>query len=203
MFGAIKVKETSKGKKVENLGRPSKSRKQKTTDKYDGTSKMGPVRLDKKEINVQIYFILLVVSAITTLYLITFSNRLVTNIQTAQGNIIRFQVEITSEKYRESYADGKASPEYCDDISTYPGISNSTIFLINSNGTRLGESKLSNATSFNYSKCSFTPVLDLKNDFPGGEVKVYVQFPFAQSETYVVDLGTEPPYLIDLDFNLN
>ena len=32
---------------------------------------------------------------------------------------------------------------------------------------------------------------------------VYVKFPFAKSEVFEVDLGTEPPYKIDLEFNLD
>lgn len=156
-----------------------------------------------RHVNVQILFLFLLVSFFTTVYLLTFSNRLTSNIQVASNNLIQIQVEITSERYRESYAAGNKEVQDCSSEATFRDISNSTIHLNQLNNKSLGETKLGTATAFNYSKCVFNTSLEVKSDFNGGEVKVYVKFPFAQSETYVVDLGTEPPYKIDLEFNLN
>lgn len=190
-------------KGVNKSKRRSKSRKKESQDITSASNASMTTNKDKPQINVQIFFILLLVSVITTFYLLTFSNQLTSNIQTARENIIQFQVEITSERYRESYTKGNKSSEDCTNESSFPGLSNSTIFVSKVNGVLLGDVKLGNATSFNYSKCSFQPLLMLKGEFTGGEVNVYVKFPFVQSEVYTVDLGTEPPYQIDLDFNLS
>lgn len=190
-------------KKVRKQGSRKKTSGANTdsVSEHNATTVKG--KLDKREVNVQVVFIFLLVSVVTTLYLLTLSNKLTTNIQVAGQNLIQVQIEITSDRYRESYAKGNKDVRDCGSEATYADMSNSTVFLNQSNGKYLGETKLGTAIAFNYSKCTFKTSLPIKTDFEGGEVQVYVKFPFSQSEVFVVDLGSKPPYQIDLEFNLD
>ena len=194
--------------KVKNQKVRKPSARTKAGRKLDDSAPEQNVTIHKegrstKDVNVQILFIFLLVSFFTTVYLLAFSNRLTSNIQVASNKLIQIQVEITSDRYRAAYTDGNKEVQDCSSEATYSGISNSTVHVNQSNGKPLGETELGAATAFNYTKCTFKTSLGLESDFSGGEVMVYVKFPFAKSEVFEVDLGTEPPYKIDLEFNLD
>ena len=81
----------------------------------------------------------------------------------------------TSEFATEGSASG--SLEICRGTKEFPGIDKAT-----------------EAASKNMSTCLYELILEPVPDFPGTKLNVFVRFPFGDSNTFLVDVGSEAPY---------
>lgn len=146
-------------------------------------------------------FIILLVLIVVTGLSLTLTTKASKNIDVLGPQGITVNLDLSSPVFREAYTNG-TGPEYCNDPKPYKGISNSMLFLSSSNSKPLGSIKLGDAVKYTYVSCKFKAFLPLDDSFIGGKVSVYVKFPFGESETFIVDVGNQRPYKIDLKLNL-
>ena len=146
-------------------------------------------------------FIVLIVLIVVTAFSLTLTTKSSQDIEVVGPTGITVNVDLTSSVFREAY-NNSSTPEYCNSPKQYKGISSSSLFLSDGNSKSLGTVKLGDAIGFNYTSCKFRAFLPLNDSFAGGKVSVYVKFPFGESETFLLDIGNQKPFKIDLRLNL-
>jgi len=61
---------------------------------------------------------------------------------------------------------------------------------------------LGKAVKYDIVGCKYQTFIELNESFNGGEVSIFVKFPFGESETFTLDVGNQRPFKIDLKLNL-
>ena len=98
----------------------------------------------------------------------------------------------TSEFATEGSASG--SLEICKGTKEFPAIDKATVFVKDSNEKQIGAIAVKEATSKANSTCLYELTLQPVPNFPGTKLNVFVRFPFGDSNTFLVDVGSKPPY---------
>jgi hypothetical protein len=147
--------------------------------------------------------ILLVLIAVSIFSLSTYTKSS-KNIEVLGPPGISINVDLSSPVFQDAY-NSSSTPEFCNSPKPYQGISGSTLFLFqpDSNAKPLGSIKLGDAVEYNYLSCKFKAFLPLDDSFTGGNVSIYLRFPFGDSETFTLDVGEQRPFKIDLKLNLD
>jgi hypothetical protein len=177
------------------------SRKKSLTPESEAETIVPKVGAENKGSFAPLAFVLAIVLVVTTIFSFLLPTKTTKNINVVGPLGITLTVDLSSSAFRDSYRSG-ATADYCNNPKEYPGISGSTAFFVDSTGKNLGSIKLGDATSYSYVSCKFRTFLPLEDNFNGGTVSVYVKFPFGESETFKVDVGSELPYKIALNLNL-
>lgn len=106
---------------------------------------------------------------------------------------LRINLSITSNEFNtEGSASG--SLNICSGTADFPNINKATVFISDTNGKSLGSIEVGEASSKNASTCKYNLELKEVSDFPGTKLNVFVRFSFGDSNTFLVDVGSEPPY---------
>jgi hypothetical protein len=98
----------------------------------------------------------------------------------------------TSEFATEGSASG--SLDICKGTKEFPGIDRATVFVKDTNEKEIGLISVKEAASKNNSTCLYELTLKPVPDFPGTKLNVFVRFPFGDSNTFLVDVGSQAPY---------
>jgi hypothetical protein len=99
---------------------------------------------------------------------------------------LRINLSITSN--------ASGSLNICSGTADFPNINKATVFISDTNGKSLGSIEVGEASSKNASTCKYNLELKEVSDFPGTKLNVFVRFSFGDSNTFLVDVGSEPPY---------
>jgi hypothetical protein len=146
-------------------------------------------------------FIVLIIMIAVSILSLSLTTNASKNIEVLGAQGITINVDLSSPVFREAYTTS-STPQYCNNPSPYKGISNSLLFISDGKSQPLGSVKLGDAVKYNYISCKFKAFLPLDDSFGGGKVSVFVKFPFGESEKFIVEVGNQRPYKIDLKLNL-
>ena len=145
--------------------------------------------------------LVLIVLLVASIISVSVYTKSVKNIEVLGPQGITINVDLSSPVFEDAYTN-TATPDYCNSPKPYKGISNSFLFLTDANSKNLGSVKLGDAVGYNFLGCKFKTFLPLDDSFVGGNVSIFVRFPFGESETFTLDVGNQRPFKIDLKLNL-
>jgi hypothetical protein len=106
---------------------------------------------------------------------------------------LRIYLNITSSEFAtEGSAAG--SLDVCRGTRDFPQIDKAVIYVSDSNNKPLASIPITDASSKEDSTCKYELELKKLPTFPGAKLNIYVQFGFGASNTFLVDVGSRPPY---------
>lgn len=114
-------------------------------------------------------------------------------IEPKPNDALRIFLNITNSEFAtEGSASGSLT--ICDGTKDFPGIDKAVVYIQDTNNRPLASIPVSKATSKDGSTCKFELEAKGLPDFPGTKLNFYVQFGFGTSSTFLVDVGSEPPF---------
>lgn len=106
---------------------------------------------------------------------------------------LRIYLNITSAGFAtEGSASG--SLDVCRGTRDFPQIDKAVVYVSDSNNNPLASIPISEASSKEDSTCKYELEVMKLPTFPGSKLNIYVQFGFGASNTFLVDVGSRPPY---------
>jgi hypothetical protein len=106
---------------------------------------------------------------------------------------LRIYLSITTADFAtEGSASG--SLDICKGTRNFPDIDDATVIVNDIDNKQIGSIKVEQASSKSNSTCLYELQLQPVPIFSGTKLNVFVSFPFGNSNTFLVDVGSEPPY---------
>jgi hypothetical protein len=106
---------------------------------------------------------------------------------------LRIYLSITTSDFAtEGSASG--SLDICKGTRSFPNIDDAAVIVNDINNKQIGLVQVDEASSKSNSTCLYELRLQPVPVFSGTKLNVSVRFPFGDSNTFLVDVGSEPPY---------
>lgn len=106
---------------------------------------------------------------------------------------LRIYLSITTADFAtEGSASG--SLDICKGTRNFPNIDDAAVIVNDINNKQIGLIEVDQASSKSNSTCLYELQLQPVPIFSGTKLNVFVSFPFGNSNTFLVDVGSEPPY---------
>ena len=106
---------------------------------------------------------------------------------------LRIYLSITTSDFAtEGSASG--SLDICKGTRSFPNIDDAAVIVNDINNRQIGLVQVDEASSKSNSTCLYELRLKPVPVFSGTKLNVSVRFPFGDSNTFLVDVGSEPPY---------
>ena len=106
---------------------------------------------------------------------------------------LRIYLNITSAGFAtEGSASG--SLDVCRGTRDFPQIGKAVVYVSDVNNKPITSIPISEASSKKDSTCKYQLEVEKLPTFTGSKLNIYVQFGFGASNTFLVDVGSKPPY---------
>jgi hypothetical protein len=126
-------------------------------------------------------------------FLVTYKPTSSSLIEPKTNNALRILLSITNSDFAtEGSASG--SLDICRGTKDFPNIDKAVVYINDTNNRPLASIPVSEANSKDGSICKYELEAKSLPDFPGTKLNIYVQFNFGTSNTFLVDVGSEPPF---------
>jgi hypothetical protein len=109
------------------------------------------------------------------------------------NNGLRIFLSITTDEFATEGSQS-GSLEVCKGTKKFPNIGEATVHISDTNKKEIGKISVVEAASKTENTCLYEIQLDPVPNFSGTKLNLFVRFSFGDSSTFLVDVGSEPPF---------
>lgn len=106
---------------------------------------------------------------------------------------LRIFLSITTDEFATEGSQS-GSLDVCNGTKKFPNISGATVHVSDTNNKEIGKIPVLEAASKSENTCLYELQLNPVPEFLGTKLNLFVRFSFGDSSTFLVDVGSEPPF---------